>query len=241
MDLSKNYEEFEGTESQESDEMSPAIFQRARSKEQIECRKKQIIDACETIFKQQGYDAVSFKSISEITSFTRQSIYKYYHSKEEIFLDLLHREQVAWETDIYAEFARYGELSKEGFAQMMTNMFVKHIDMIHLTSRIFYGIEVNCSIEKLAEFRSTSIDVYHILLLATSRYFPSSLIENRRNFASVIFAFVVGLYPMNHPSQKSLEAEKLSNAYYVYPEGYEKATAFETICYRGILFLLSGL
>ena len=53
--------------------------------------KKEIIDACETIYKAKGFYGVTIKEISTRTSFTRPSIYNYFETKDEILLALLVR------------------------------------------------------------------------------------------------------------------------------------------------------
>ena len=62
------------------------------SPELVEKRKKEIIDACETIYKAKGFYGVTIKEISTRTSFTRPSIYNYFETKDEILLALLVRE-----------------------------------------------------------------------------------------------------------------------------------------------------
>ena len=66
-------------------------FLRARTKEQIEQRQLDIMQACETLFEKGGYDYVNMMAISEMTSITRSAIYTYYKTKDEIdyFLEKL--------------------------------------------------------------------------------------------------------------------------------------------------------
>lgn len=216
-------------------------FQRARTKEQIESRKNEIIDACAKLYSKGGIDAVNFKAISQMTSFTRQSIYNYYKTREEVLLDLLKREQSVWKDDMYQTISDYPVLDKEDYALLMTSIFADHGIMLELTSMLFNIIERNCRLEKLTEFRENSFDVYHILLMSVAKYFPAYPKESHQAFASTIFAFAIGLYPMNHMSEKYLEAERMADAFYVYPEHLGRATAFETQFYNGVLLLLSGM
>lgn len=220
---------------------SKQCFQRARTKEQIESRKNEIVNACAALYSKGGMDAVNFKAISEMTSFTRQSIYNYYKTKEEVLLDLLKREQIVWKDDMYEAMAEYAVLSKEDYALLMTSIFSDHGIMLELTGMLFNVIERNCRLEKLVEFRENSYDVYHILMVSVAKYFPAFPRESHQAFASTIFAFAIGLYPMNHMSKKHLEAERMADAFYVYPEHLDRATAFETQFYNGVCLLLSGM
>ena len=56
----------------------------------------EIIEACSRIYQVKGFNEVTIKAIAELTSFSRPSIYNYFETKEEIFLDLLTRECERW-------------------------------------------------------------------------------------------------------------------------------------------------
>ena len=64
-------------------------FQRARKKEQIVSRRQEILCAAEQLFNEGGLDNVTFSHIAKQVSFTRQTIYTYYQTREEVLLDLL--------------------------------------------------------------------------------------------------------------------------------------------------------
>lgn len=59
-------------------------------------RRDEIIEACSRIYQVKGFNEVTIKAIAELTSFSRPSIYNYFETKEEIFLDLLTRECERW-------------------------------------------------------------------------------------------------------------------------------------------------
>ena len=75
-------------------------FQRARTAEQIDERQQEIVNACRDLFDEGGYDAVTFGTIGQKTSFSRPSIYNYYGTKEEVFLDLIRQEYEGWTESI---------------------------------------------------------------------------------------------------------------------------------------------
>ena len=61
------------------------------SPELTNARKEEIINACEKLYKTKSFKEITLKDISNETSFTRTSIYNYFHTKEEIFLAILKR------------------------------------------------------------------------------------------------------------------------------------------------------
>ena len=66
-------------------------FLRARSKEEMDSRQEEIVNACDILYERLGYDGVNFKAIAELTSISRPAIYNYFRTKDEILLALLKR------------------------------------------------------------------------------------------------------------------------------------------------------
>ncbi len=65
-----------------------ADFERARSLEQKEARIEEIKAAAESLFNEVPYHEITLSMIADRLSWTRANLYRYFKSKEEIFLDL---------------------------------------------------------------------------------------------------------------------------------------------------------
>jgi hypothetical protein len=76
--------------------------------------------------------------------------------------------------------------------------------------------------------------VMGVITMSVEKYFPTAAAESRNTFVAAFFAYILGLYPMSHESQKQLEAIKLAGIDYIVPD-------FPSMCYHGILLLLSEL
>lgn len=72
------------------------------SEELTNARKNEIISACAALYETMSFQDITLKEIGKQTSFTRTSIYNYFHTKEEIFLALLQREYEMWSIDLMA-------------------------------------------------------------------------------------------------------------------------------------------
>ena len=70
------------------------------SEELTNARKEEIVNACAALYETMSFRDITLRDIGNKTSFTRTSIYNYFHTKEEIFLALLKREHDAWITDM---------------------------------------------------------------------------------------------------------------------------------------------
>ena len=70
------------------------------SEERTNRRKEEIIEACASLYETMSFKDITMQEISNATSFTRTSIYNYFHTKEEIFLALLQKEYELWIGDL---------------------------------------------------------------------------------------------------------------------------------------------
>jgi AcrR family transcriptional regulator len=209
-------------------------FVRARTQEQITGRQEEIINACDQLFSQNGYDGVNFKAISELTSITRPTIYNYYKTKDEVLLDLLKREMLNWQACLVEVMDTAAKMTKEQYSTCLTETLLSHDKMLKLSSILFTFLENNSGIEKLADFKKEVMKVLGTIAVSVDKYFPMATAENKAVFVSAFYAYILGLYPMSHPSQKQLEAIQRAGVDYV-------ALDFQNMCYYGILLLLSDL
>ena len=68
--------------------MAECVFQRARSPEQKAERRAQILAAAATFFEQERFEAISLASIARRAGVTKAALYRYFPSKEALFLGL---------------------------------------------------------------------------------------------------------------------------------------------------------
>lgn len=84
------------------------------SPELTAARKDEIMNACEKLYQKKIFKEITLQDISRETSFTRTSIYNYFETKEEIFLELFKREYDLWTGDIEKLTDKVGEYSRGG-------------------------------------------------------------------------------------------------------------------------------
>ncbi len=208
-------------------------FMRARTPEQITSRQEEIINACDILFSQSGYEGVTFKAISEMTTFTRPSIYNYYKTKDEVLLDLLARELQRWQASLLEVMNNTAKMTKEQYSGFLTKTLLAHEKMLKLLSILYSVLEINSSVEKIADFKKVT-HALDTIFASLDKYFPDAAPENKATFISTFSVYILGLYPISHLSQKQLEAIQLAGVSYAGPD-------LEYLCYHGILLLLSDL
>lgn len=209
-------------------------FERARTIEQRQERKKEILKACAKLYDESGIDGVHFKAVSKITSFVRSTIYTYYKTKEEILLDLLLEDIKTWSWDVNSILESHETLSKEDYCHELTNTFVNNTRMLQLMSVLYSILEKNCSLEKLTAFKSELMSLRRPLIASINKYFPDADDDSKQTFLNNSSCFVSGLYPTTNISQKQKDAIKNSGIEY-HPGD------FGDMCYKGLLALASDL
>ena len=123
------------------------------SKEIVDMRKEEIINACEKLYENNSFKDITIKSIGEETTFSRTSIYNYFQTKEEIFLALLKREYERWIDDLNEMYEQNQEMAKEVFADKLANTVAKRKNLLKLLSMNMYDMEENSRMENLVEFK----------------------------------------------------------------------------------------
>ena len=196
------------------------------SEELTNARKEEIIDACASLYETKSFRDITIRDIGEKTSFTRTSIYNYYHSKEEIFLALLRREHEAWTEDLNGISRQYGKLSAEEFADKLARSLEKRGCMLKLMSMNIYDMEVNSRLENLADFKKSYANALQAVTCCLERFFPSMTADNIQEFLYALFPFLFGVYPYTSHTEKQIQAMKMAHDHFISYSIYELVKPF---------------
>ena len=207
-------------------------FLRARTKEQIDQRRFDIIQACETLFNEGGYDFVNLKAISEMTAISRSSIYTYYKTKDEIMLDILILKLNDWKNDLLIWTQKKAPLSKEAFCREFTDILSKHECMLNYYSLLYMMLERNCRLEMLIHFKQQVIPLLEAFVQIILTHFPNYSAQHATFLIEQILAYVLGIYSTTHLTDKQQEALIKSNMNYHAPN-------FNALCEAGLLAFFS--
>ena len=77
-------------------------WERARTETQKQQRISEILDAAARLYEAHRFEEITFVSIAREAKFTRSNLYKYFSSKEEIFLEFLKHDIILWRQDLVA-------------------------------------------------------------------------------------------------------------------------------------------
>ena len=123
------------------------------SREETKKKREEIVDACSKLYETMAYKDITIKEIGRFTSFTRTSIYNYFATKEEIFLELLMRDFRSWIEDLDSIPAKGELLTIDEAADGLAGSLARRVRMLGLLSMSLADMQDNCRMENLIEFK----------------------------------------------------------------------------------------
>ncbi|NTU94155.1 MAG: TetR/AcrR family transcriptional regulator [Chlorobiaceae bacterium] len=180
-------------------------FIRARSDEQREVRYAEIIAAATRLSARMGYEEITLAAIAREANFTRSNLYKYYESKDEIFLEILAMDIAAWRADLQCRLL--GTACSVGeFAMHFAQSYRTHKRLLDTLTILFVFIEKNASLEHLTGFKAGLKTEMANLAALTCTALPAMSIQQAEEFLIMQLATANGLHPMTTLTAKQQQA-----------------------------------
>ncbi len=164
-------------------------WQRARTDERKNERKEAIYTAAFSLLKEHGYNDISFNGIATKAGFTKSNMYRYFSSKEDIFLSVFMELFEVWFGDCQARLQKLSKnspLSK--FANLWLDVYLAHPEFLDLIPLLFTSLEKNSSFEQLVKFKKRSKELLYLLAMEIGRIYPNVQGEKAFRFLSLSFA-----------------------------------------------------
>jgi len=185
-------------------------FQRARQPRQIEERRETILSAALALFQRNGLEQVSLNDIAREVGLAKSNIYRYFESREHIYLVVLQRLAAQFEERIYAELGRIkgkGNAAKVGDALIAA--YVSSPEYGELITVVNSVLEKRLTPELVVNFRTVFLERRRRLAAALARALPGSTVAKMLPVTLHIFLHVPGLWTFCFPrpdSKKLLDA-----------------------------------
>ena len=180
------------------------------SEELTRAREDEIIAACAELYETMSFKDITLKEIGQRTSFTRTSIYNYFHTKEEIFLALMQREYEAWVKDLETVLREHETLSADAFAGELARTLERRRRLLKLMAMNLYDMEANSRMENLVAFKEAYGAALRAVRRCLERFFPAMTAEDVQGFLYAFFPFLFGIYPYTEATEKQKEAMELA-------------------------------
>ena len=201
------------------------------SPELTAARKDEIMNACEKLYQKKIFKEITLQDISRETSFTRTSIYNYFETKEEIFLELFKREYDLWTGDIEKLTDKAGEYSRGELALEIAGSLQKRKLLLKLLSVNLYDLEENSRMERLVNFKTAYGNSKKALWKLIRKCYPELKDYEIKDFIKMFLPYLHGIYPYAFATDKQIEAMDRVGV------EYEKTTIKELV-YLGLMKLL---
>jgi TetR/AcrR family transcriptional regulator len=174
--------------------MSEDHWIRARSSEQIEQRMHTILDAAGKVFHTVPYEKVTMQMIANETGFSRSNLYRYFTTREEIFLALFLSDIETWAIRIKSVFTH--EETPETFIEKWTEVLCGQKRLLELVPLLSISLEKNTSEEVYRKTKLLLMDYMKEIIPFLQKAIPSLGFEQWREFLLVHLAFHAGAWPM---------------------------------------------
>ena len=191
------------------------------SEKLISKRKEEIINACGELYKIKNFKDITLKEISDLTTFTRTSIYNYFQTKEEIFLTLNKIEYEKWCEDLNKIIAENKTLTKEDIAENIAKTLEKREQMLKLMSMNHFEMEANSRLEILTEFKIAYGNSIKTVKKLLEKFCPDMVETDINEFIYAFFPFVYGIYPYAKVTDCQKKAMEQAQTGFIYHSIYE--------------------
>lgn len=193
--------------------MKSQIWQRARTEEQVEQRVREIQDAAARLMKTLPYEKVTLLRIAQELNFTRSNVYRYFSTREEIFLSMYAADMRRWSEDIEREFTE--PLSIESFAEKWTEILCRQEQLLELSSLLAVTLERNTSEEAFRKTKLFLVELLYRLVGILRKVLPMLSDDQIVEFARTQQVLLSGAWPMSRLPERQKEILRESKIEYM--------------------------
>jgi len=184
-------------------------------------RREEIVAACEQLYQTMSFRDITLKEISSVTSFSRPTIYNYFHTKEEIFLALFEREYDRWNSDLEDILNSEKDFTGRELADQIAKSLERRPQLLKLLSMNNFDMEENSREELLASFKTAygkSLKLFRAIL---GKHCSGMSEAEAEQILYVFFPFMFGIFPYAEVTAKQKEAMTEAEVDYKYQSIYE--------------------
>ena len=181
-------------------------FQRARKKEQIEDRRREILTAADRLFNEGCLEDVTFSRIAFFNATASTAIYTYYQTREEVLLDLLSAKFKEFYESIDQLFPPGKLFTRDEFCRRVAHHFIEHKATLRLFSLRHTVLEENVRYENLVAFNRIMLQVFPTVKHILRRQCPASSDETFDTLTFTLIPYFASIYPILEPHPNQLKA-----------------------------------
>mgnify|MGYP001389457235 CR=1 FL=1 len=210
-------------------------WQRATTDKQKDLRKMEIFEATLRLFKMHGYENVSFNMIAKEACFTKSNMYRYFKSKEDIFLNIFGEMFKTWQKHYVLELRKLNENESYAiFAKTWVDSYLKYPNFLDLIPLLFLSLERNSSYDQLLKFKVMSKDLLLQVAIETTTIYPSLEISRAFQLINSSFAITSNFWAANFQNESIRKIYEHDDFKFMKPNFEKDLTASIEIILRGL-------
>jgi AcrR family transcriptional regulator len=178
----------------------PAVpgYQRARSPAHKEERREAILAAARALANERSVREVSLGDIARQVGLAKSNVLRYFDTREEVFLQLVLREWMAWLADATARLERARPAPGPVAEALAASVAVRPL-FCDLLGQVASVLEHNVSGEVARAYKARSIELVDELGRAVTARVPGLAPADGRETIAAVCVIVAGLWPMANP------------------------------------------
>lgn len=181
-------------------------FIRARSENEKDLRRDQVLDAAARVFSRDDFEAVTMARVAEEAGVAKGTPYRYFATKEALFLELLTREIGDWFAELVpvADEAAVAEAAIAGSGASLPGFVARSLSARPLLTRLLpllhAVLERNIDVETALRFKRRLAETMAPVAAAFERHLPGGRAGDGFSFILRTHALAIGLLQMSRPS-----------------------------------------
>ena len=209
-------------------------FERARTKEQKNKRISEILEASMKQYLEIPYDKITLASISKELSFSRVNLYKYFNSKEEIFLKIIELDIYKWVDKLMLIFKGQPAKDIDSFAKKWAASIYSQKRLLGLMSKQFTDLEKNSSVEKLIDFKKSYFPLMQNILDILCEQLPMLDKNQTDTFMKTNLIYAIGLFSVCDMSDNQKKVLEIMEIDFKKPDFVKTLTEFTLTYINGV-------
>lgn len=210
-------------------------FQRARNDEQRQIRINQITTAMIELMEDLPFDKITMKKLGEKLSFTRNNLYQYVKSKNEVILLIIQQDFVEWANSLHDNLQPLKTPTLSAFCKVWVQAAVKYPRILHWFPLLGKLIEKDITLEKLIPFKKSYFKILEAVKKDIIKVLPkldSAQAERLVYFHLRVLPHLFHLY-----NESNVQKEAIKQAGYPGPQGsFEEQAEIEMQIYVNGLY-----
>lgn len=177
-----------------------STWRRARQPEQREQRRQDILRAAAILFQKAGVAGTSLTSIAKEVGLSKSNLYRYFESREDIFLAILEQDYESWCSAAEKRLEKLGpDADHKEVARILMETSVASPRLCALLTALPSVLEQNISTEVYSRFKRVSSLLSDRMCKALHLVLPALSFDEAFLLQRYLHAFVTGIWPVANP------------------------------------------